>query len=342
MSEPDKPALAPSTPDNPGAEARVAFALSIVWLLACGMYLLLAPGAFENATRSMLGIVFLSVAVCFPLVLIWAVSYVSGSIRTVRAESLMLRSTLIQIKSSLEDRPVEEHKLDRRIQKRLEEIAKKAEKTDERLAELAAKSFAPEPQPIPTAPTASTIPALGSRQEPEVDQDQSSLPLQTPEGPERVPITIPEFIKALHFPDNADDREGFRVLRRAFEERKLGSLLQASQDVLTLLSQDGIYMDDLTPDKPLAGVWRKFANGDRGLSVAALGGIRDRSALTLTKTRLKNDPIFRDATHHFLRQFDLVLVEFTEAATDENLMEMADTRTARAFMLLGRITGSFD
>ena len=157
-----------------------------------------------------------------------------------------------------------------------------------------------------------------------------------------MPISIAEFIKALNFPDNAEDREGFRVLRRAFEERQLGKLLRASQDVLTLLSQDGIYMDDLNPDKPLPAVWRKFAKGERGLAVAALGGIRDRSALTLAKTRLKNDPIFRDATHHFLRQFDLILVEFEQSAEDGELLEMSETRTARAFMLLGRVAGSFD
>jgi len=81
---------------------------------------------------------------------------------------------------------------------------------------------------------------------------------------------------------------------------------------------------------------------ERGLSVTALGGIRDRSALTLAKTRLKNDPIFRDATHHFLRQFDNILIEFEKSAEDNELLDMSETRTGRAFMLLGRVAGSFD
>ena len=340
MSKTANSELAPSLPDNPGAETRIALSLSLIWLLACGLYLIFVPGVYENATRDVLGMVIHSVAVGFPLVLIWTVSYVSGSIRSIRAESIVLRSTLDQIRGTLENRPAGDKALDSRIQKRLDEIASKAEQTEEKLAALAAKAEGSGTEGVAVAPLATA--ALKAAPTPPSDDNQTSLPLQTPDGPARVPISISEFIKALNFPDNAEDREGFRVLRRAFEERELGKLLQASQDVLTLLSQDGIYMDDLNPDKPLPGVWRKFADGERGLSVVALGGIRDRSALTLAKARLKNDPIFRDATHHFLRQFDIVLIDFEKTASDENLIAMTDTRSARAFMLLGRVAGSFD
>ena len=119
-------------------------------------------------------------------------------------------------------------------------------------------------------------------------------------------------------------------------------LVQASQDVLTLLSQDGIYMDDMRPDRSRPEIWRKFANGERGRSVAALGGIRDRSSLALTAGRMREDTIFRDAVHHFLRRFDQLLVSFEPSASDEEIISLSETRTARAFMLLGRVTGSFD
>ena len=52
--------------------------------------------------------------------------------------------------------------------------------------------------------------------------------------------------------------------------------------MLTLLSQDGIYMDDLRPDRARPEAWRQFAEGARGREVAALGGVRDRSSLALT------------------------------------------------------------
>jgi hypothetical protein len=326
-------------PDNPGAELRIAIALSLVWLLACGLYLAFVPGAFASMTYDMVGLVFLLIGVVFPLVLIWTVSYVTSSIRSIRTEATVLRHSMEQIKSVLQNRPAVDSSQQEKLEQQLAEISALTQQTEARLARMTHIEGGNSADPSPTRMDAA---ALATPQPAPQDQNQSALPLQTPEGPERVPISIAEFIKALNFPDNAEDREGFRVLRRAFEERQLGKLLRASQDVLTLLSQDGIYMDDLNPDKPLPAVWRKFAKGERGLAVAALGGIRDRSALTLAKTRLKNDPIFRDATHHFLRQFDLILVEFEKSAEDGELLEMSETRTARAFMLLGRIAGSFD
>ena len=75
---------------------------------------------------------------------------------------------------------------------------------------------------------------------------------------------------------------------------------------------------------------------------AALGGIRDRSSLALTAGRMRSDTIFRDAAHHFLRQFDRCFQTFERAATDQDIADLADTRTARAFMLFGRVTGVFD
>jgi len=156
------------------------------------------------------------------------------------------------------------------------------------------------------------------------------------------PITIAEFIRAMNFPENEDDAEGFRTLRRALADQRMARMIRASQDVLTLLSQDGIYMDELRPDKPRAETWRRFARGERGPAVAGLGGIHDRACLSQVGERMKSDPVFRDAVLHFMRQFDKVLVEFEETATDRELIEMGETRTARAFMLLGRVAGSFD
>ena len=112
--------------------------------------------------------------------------------------------------------------------------------------------------------------------------------------------------------------------------------------MLTLLSQDGIYMDDLRPDVARPEIWRAFASGARGRAIAPLGGIRDRSSLALSAARMKQDTIFRDAAHHFLRRFDKSFSEFEELASDADIVSLAGTRTARAFMLLGRVAGTFD
>ena len=50
----------------------------------------------------------------------------------------------------------------------------------------------------------------------------------------------------------------------------------------------------------------------------------------------------RDAAHHFLRTFDKTFAEFETNASDAELVALADTRTARAFMLFGRVAGVFD
>lgn len=100
-------------------------------------------------------------------------------------------------------------------------------------------------------------------------------------------------------------------------------------------------MDDLTPDRSRPEVWRKFAAGERGPAVAAIGGIRDRSSLALSSSRMRQDTIFRDSVHHFLRAFDRMLSQTAESLTDQELALLTETRTARAFMLLGRVASIF-
>lgn len=171
---------------------------------------------------------------------------------------------------------------------------------------------------------------------------QTMLPLDSPNAEDTPPLERPDLIRALHFPDNADDAAGFAALRRALRDHGARRLVQAGQDVLTLLAQDGIYMDDLRPDPASADLWRRFAQGERGPSLDPLGAVRDPALLALVAARMRQDTIFRDAVHHFLRLFDELLLRFEQDATDTDLLKLAETRTARAFMLLGRASRIFD
>ena len=101
-------------------------------------------------------------------------------------------------------------------------------------------------------------------------------------------------------------------------------------------------MDDLIPDSSRPEIWRRFAKGERGKTVSSLGAIRDRSSLALATGRMRQDVVFRDTVHHFLRKFDQTFAIFEKNATDQEIQKLTETRTARAFMLLGRVTGSFD
>jgi hypothetical protein len=56
---------------------------------------------------------------------------------------------------------------------------------------------------------------------------------------------------------------------------------------------------------------------------------------------MKKDPVFRDATHHFLRLFDKGFAKSEDTATEAEISALSETRTARAFMLLGRAARTF-
>ena len=156
------------------------------------------------------------------------------------------------------------------------------------------------------------------------------------------PPPVPsDLIRALHFPEDENDQPGFDALRKALADPRIAPLIRAAQDVLTRLAQEGIYMDDLRPDRARPEFWRAFARGERGAVVAPLGGIRDRSCLALSAGRMRHDPDFRASAHLFLREFDRVFALFEAQADDAQIAAMADTRSARAFMLLGRVSGVF-
>ena len=154
-------------------------------------------------------------------------------------------------------------------------------------------------------------------------------------------IDLPDLLRALNFPRDEKDAEGFRALRLAKRDEDTGSLLRAAEDILNLLAQEGIYMDDLHPETAPAYDWRVFAQGTRGEGVSAVGGINAPEAMERIMAREKTDQIFRDSSLYFLRRFDIMLKSFVEGASDAEIQLLADTRTGRAFMLLGRTAGMF-
>lgn len=314
----------------------VAIAVSVIWVAGCGVFFLVLDGTGPDAGQA-LRFVMVLLAVVLPVAVIWLAASAARSVRVMRDESARLRTTLEAMRQThlqaQQAQTLSAKSLD--FSRKLEEIAQAQRHTEQTIATFASsrpdgvrKLSPPEHRsPFP---------------KPAEDGQQASLPLDTPEGAVAAPIAIDDLIRAVNFPESAEDVEGFTALRRALSDRKVASLIQAAQDVLTLLSQDSVYMDDLRPDRARPEVWRRFAQGERGRAVAALGGVRDRSSLALTAARMKQDTIFRDAVHHFLRRFDEVISEFEPRADDSEMSRLGDTRTARAFMLLGRVTGTFD
>jgi len=300
-------------------------ALAILWLCVSGYILMMPIEGNANMLASML-IVFMPVAI------LWLAVIVIRTSQKMRQESQKLHVAIEALRKAYIDQskmngaPATEASVTRK----LDSIAESQRKTETAIAMFTSTRLA-------EAQNA----AIPNTAQPQAEH-QPVLALGTPVEELAPPLAKPDFIRALNFPENANDEEGFNALRRALKDRSVAQLVQASQDILTLLSQDGIYMDDLRPDMARPEIWRRFAQGERGRTIAALGGIRDRSSLALTNVRMKKDPVLRDAAHHFLRLFDRGFSKFEESATETEISALSETRTARAFMLLGRVAGTFD
>ncbi len=318
----------PSRPEDPinsrtlsGAEL-LAIAFGTGWIIVISLVLWTAPD--EGRLNRVLT---LSVVVV-PALLAWTIAAVLRTARIMQTEAFHTQNAINGLRQTYLADQATQSDPDPAIQQRLNELTEATKKTETALATFASKRVVSRlivPQPAPQA-----------------GGDQRTLALGTSAEDIAPPLNSADLIRALNFPDDENDAEGFAALRRALKDRTARQLVQASQDVLTLLSQDGIYMDDLRPDNSAADLWRRFAKGERGEAVTALGRIGDRSSLALAAGRMREDTIFRDTVHHFLRKYDQMLVLFEREATDRELLDLAETRTACAFMLMGRVTGTFD
>lgn len=311
----------------------VALALTGLWLMGVVIYFFAVRPTDQETTST--GYIMSMLAIFLPIALIWIGATVAKTAKVMREEATRLQAAIDAMRNAyinqaqnggIHVKPV--------VEKKLDEIAARQKQTESAIATFATSREAR----LPATPNTPALAKPGV----EAGDSQPSLALGTAPPATTSPLSVDDFIGALNFPENEDDAEGFRQLRKALGDPISSLLVRSSQDVLPLLSQDGIYMDDLRPDRARPELWRQFADGERGRTIAALGGIHDRSSLALSSGRMRSDPVFRDAVHHFLRQFDKTFAKFSEFATDADIIRLADTRTSRAFMLLARVTGTFD
>ncbi|MCY4334793.1 MAG: hypothetical protein OXC60_08985 [Litoreibacter sp.] len=313
----------------------IAIFLTGLWLIGVVIYFLFLRPEGQESTQA--GLILSMLAIFLPIALIWIGSTVAKTASIMRQEAARLQGAIDAMRNAYiqQSQLAPPPGLKPSIEKKLDEIVASQKQTETAIATFATTRQARLPA------QAKEQPALIQQGVADGDS-QPGLALGTPPEALGPALSVSDFIGALNFPENENDAEGFRQLRRALADTNSGKLVRASQDVLTLLSQDGIYMDDLRPDRSRPELWRKFADGQRGSEISGIGGIHDRSGLALASGRMRSDPIFRDAVHHFLRQFDKTFAKFAGQASDDDIVRLSDTRTARAFMLLGRVAGTFD
>lgn len=214
------------------------------------------------------------------------------------------------------------------VQEQMRALKARVEQLEAALVELAQAQHQPEPaaQEPEQTPLGQTAFAFG----------EGNVPSNT------TGLDWADLLKALDFPRDANDADGFRALRAAKRDPQASQMLRAAEDVMNLLAKESIYMDDFRPAHASAREWREFAGGTRGAAVAAVGGIEDVEALDRIAARKAQDQIFRDVCLHFLRRYDTMLRGFAAGASDAQMLQLADTRTGRAFMLLARAAHMFD
>lgn len=302
----------------------VGLAVSAVWLLLVALFWLLAPGGEGGAggVSRLVG----AAGVVMPLALIWLAVQLARAIAVLRAEADDLRARLTQLREYAATRGAPPSASGEA--RRQTVVPPEADRPETALpipaTPLPAPARAPVPPPQPRARQA--------------DLRQAAMRFDAPEPVEIAPDVL---VRALNFPDGPDDTEAIAALRMALKDHDNSRVLRAAQDVVTLLAAQSVYMDDLPPDPAPPAIWRRLGEGARGSAVAAIGGIHDEMALDVAAALLRGDEIFRDAAHHFLRHFDGLLGRIVPQLDDEQIARLADSRSARAFMLLGRVAGIF-
>ncbi|MDO5620040.1 MAG: hypothetical protein Q4G24_01070 [Paracoccus sp. (in: a-proteobacteria)] len=300
--------------DQRDAATLIGAAVSGVWLLMVLAFWLLGP---EGAPQSGLARLATLIGVALPLVLIWLAVGLARAIATLRDEAAELRLQLA--------------------------TRGPGGATPAGAAVVPAR---PAMQPVPvqqpaprSAPASTAAAAPAPRPAPPADSRQASMSLQPPQ-PE-TSVSPRQLVLALNFPDGPEDRAAIAALRLALRDPDHARLLRAAQDVVTLLAGRGIFMDDLPTDTSEPALWRRFAAGERGGDILSLAAIDDDLAQDEIAAMLRNDEIFRDTAHHFLRHFDRMLTRIAPELDDPALAALTGTRSARAFMLLGRQVAIF-
>jgi hypothetical protein len=299
-----QPPLPPADPPRRMSGPALAFVLSLLWLGA----VVAVAAVLTRRGQSLgdaLGLVVIAQAVVLPVVLIWLGVLMLRASAAMAAQAARIEALAARLNEAPPPLPL---------------VAPVARNTDEALALFVSRREAAQAG-LDAAP------------------GQRGLALDPPRA--AAPLGTDDLIRALDFPRDAADAQGFDLLRRALHDPNLADLVRAAEAVLSGLSAEGIEVRDLAPDRARPEVWRAFAQGARGPAVAALGGIRERAVLAQAAARMRAEPAFREAAHRFLRAFDLRLAAFETVASDAQIVRLAETRASRAFMILGRVTGIF-
>ena len=151
-----------------------------------------------------------------------------------------------------------------------------------------------------------------------------------------------KLVTAANFPENEQDKATLDALMEVINDKQVADVLQSAEDVLSALADSNLFMEDITPHHAPAEKWRGYIlEGDRR-DLIDLGGVRDPHAIEEASNALQDRAGFESTALTFLDRYESLLERlFQESSSNKLAVELADTRTGRAYMLLARVTGRF-
>lgn len=314
-----------------GREITIAVVLTTVWiilLLGYGLgYFGFLGDLAEPRDAAFLEVVFFLMVLILPIAMLWLMTAMMRRSFQIQDEARRLERQVRDLQagggggsSSVSQPRIKDNRVET-MQQRISDLTAQIKQMETTVTSVAQMQAAMQSQ-------------VGSG-------EQTNFKFEEVEQVSEEALSWADLIRALDFPRDEQDADGFKALRHAKRDENAGQLLRAAEDILNLLAQEGIYMDDLRPVISPARDWRIFAEGTRGVAVTGVGGIDAPEAAERIEARNRKDQIFRDTSLYFLRRFDIMLRALVETATDAQVQALADTRTGRAFMLLARSAGMF-
>lgn len=197
-----------------------AAAISIIWLVSAAVYFLVrnddgTPGPGFLATM---------MSIFLPVAMIWVAATAAKASRVMREESARLQSAIDAIRQAyIAQSQGRDLAGESSVVRKLDEIAETARNTETALATFHSS------RDVSGAPAAT---AAVTQAAPEVEQPALALGTQAEDAP--TPLGSDDLIRALNFPETAEDEDGFAALRRAMRDRGVAQLVTAAQDILTL------------------------------------------------------------------------------------------------------------
>jgi hypothetical protein len=179
-----------------------------------------------------------------------------------------------------------------------------------------------EPDPAPTLQPSPPVPdSVGAK-----DEEFEFMPRA---------LDWKKFVKAANFPENERDTATLDALYEVLTDPEAAALLQSSEDTLATLADLDLYMEDFVPEMSPVTTWRAHLEGRAG--VQGLDAPIEQSRIN---AKLNADAAFSKLSERFVERYQVMLKRLFREGADERLaIELADSRTGRAYILVADALG---